>query len=402
MEKKEIEESEKTNHKSTDKKKHTLKIKVKRTLIMISLLILTIICIFLYFKLLKPVTIIDFSKMSKNEIRIWGGQNSVKINFEKEYSEKWKDEFLKQEPESNTKIRPYKNVTVFFSKGREVKTPDFTEYTISDIEKIAEWFENNKISLVLKNDFSEKEFGKIISQQIKPGDLSREGEDFEIVYSVGKRIVVPNFKSMTKEDAKKWADKHDVDVIIENSYSGDTKKGVLISQNVEPESFISKISEVKLLYSLGEEPKKYGEDNYKVGVDIPAGEYIVFAEGGMGYYSITNDANGDDIIDNDNFSYNSIIKLKNGQYVQFSRCYAIAFNEVPELDTSKSGMFKVGKHIKPGEYKLEVTNDSGYYAILSGPNGDNNIISNNNFKKSQYINVKNGQYLELSRCKIVK
>lgn len=48
--------------------------------------------------------------------------------------------------------------------------------------------------------------------------------------------------------------------------------------------------------------ESYDSGMYKVGVDIPAGEYIVLNTGSRrnGYFSVTSDANGDDILFNDN------------------------------------------------------------------------------------------------------
>lgn len=157
------------------------------------------------------------------------------------------------------------------------------------------------------------------------------------------------------------------------------------------------------------EPVKYKSGSYKVGNDIPAGEYVLFNDGFMAYYSVCKDSTGelDSIISNDNFNENTIITIKDGQYFEISDAYAINIKDVKELDTSKEGMFKVGKHIKAGEYKLEVNESSilgmGYVEVSKDSTHDlNSIISNDNFEGTKYITVKDGQYLKLSDCKIVK
>lgn len=65
------------------------------------------------------------------------------------------------------------------------------------------------------------------------------------------------------------------------------------------------------------EPAKtrYKASTYKVGSDIPAGEYVVYCDSFMGYIETAKDSSGD-------------------------------------------GMFKVGVHIPAGEYKIEVDEDS--------------------------------------------
>lgn len=143
---------------------------------------------------------------------------------------------------------------------------------------------------------------------------------------------------------------------------------------------------------------EYSANFYKVGTDIPAGEYVIFAHGGMGYFCVSSDSNQEDIIFNDNFDYNSIITINDGEYLDLTRCYAIPFEEEPEIELDDVGMFKVGIHIPAGEYKLESTDGAGYYCIYSDSRQDN-IISNDNFEGQNYVTVTDGQYLELTRCK---
>lgn len=151
----------------------------------------------------------------------------------------------------------------------------------------------------------------------------------------------------------------------------------------------------------------YKSGMYKVGTDIPAGEYIVFSDNIIsGYVEISSSSSGkfEDIIANENINYNTIITIKDGNYLTLSGAYAVPFDEVTELDTSGEGMFKVGTHIKAGEYKLECTNGiSAYYEVSSNSSHNiNSIIANDNFENNAYITVRDGQYLTISGGKIVK
>jgi hypothetical protein len=66
---------------------------------------------------------------------------------------------------------------------------------------------------------------------------------------------------------------------------------------------------------------------YKVGVDIPAGEYKVLPEEnstlGFGYFEVTKTSRHilDDIVSNDNFEDSRYITLENGQYLKLSEAY---------------------------------------------------------------------------------
>ena len=148
---------------------------------------------------------------------------------------------------------------------------------------------------------------------------------------------------------------------------------------------------------------KYADGMYKVGVDIPAGEYVLFATSSSGYFSVTSDSSGDKILFNDNFANNSIVTIKDGEYLKLSRCYAEKITMAGDVDTSGAGMFKIGKHLPAGEYKLkpDSSDSTGYYCIYNDSRHDD-IDDNDNFSGSAYITVRNGQYLTLSRCHITK
>lgn len=155
-----------------------------------------------------------------------------------------------------------------------------------------------------------------------------------------------------------------------------------------------------------EEPSnKYTAGQYKVGVDIPAGLYAAYTEGdSKGYYCISSDANGGNILANNNFSNQNYLQIEDGQYLELSRCYVMAFDDAPLYDYSSGvvgdGQYLVGVDIPAGEYTLKAAaNSKGYYCVSSDPNG-RNILANNNFSGNNYVTVADGQYLELSRCEL--
>ena len=143
----------------------------------------------------------------------------------------------------------------------------------------------------------------------------------------------------------------------------------------------------------------FPEGQWKVGMDIPAGEYILFSDSEAGYFCVSADANSSNIIANDNFDYNSIITVNDGEYINLTRCYAVPADDVKSIGTEKGNMFKVGTHIPSGEYKIVTDSDMGYYAIYNDSRHQD-IVANNNFQGQSYVTVSDGQYLLLSRCHI--
>lgn len=137
---------------------------------------------------------------------------------------------------------------------------------------------------------------------------------------------------------------------------------------------------------------------HEVGKDIDAGEYILFATSSSGYFSVCADSNGGDIIYNDNFDYNSIITVYDGEFLKMNDCWAFPIEKnIREVNTSEPGMFRVGVDIPSGTYNLVVDEgrDEGYYCIYSSSRQDN-IVANEIFENNSIVTVSDGQYLKLS------
>lgn len=147
----------------------------------------------------------------------------------------------------------------------------------------------------------------------------------------------------------------------------------------------------------------YEEGTYKVGTDIPEGEYILLTRNGQGYFSVSSDSTGtiDSIICNDNFSSNTIITVSNNQYFEIVGAIAIPIEQEPAVSFPGEGMYKAGLHFKSGEYKV-VADGSGYIEVASDSlHQMDSIISNDNFEGEKYITVSDGQYLTMVNAHII-
>jgi hypothetical protein len=64
-------------------------------------------------------------------------------------------------------------------------------------------------------------------------------------------------------------------------------------------------------------------------------------------------------------------------------------------------MYKVGRDIKAGEYKVVASGSTAYYEVDSNSGGGiESIVANDNFQGAKYITVKDGQYIKLNNCSI--
>ena len=328
-------------------------------------------------------TVNDFETMINSELQMSNDYSNYKLDFEKvnidnlelnygKYSYSLYESKLSEDikiqlvvDNSNSKIVQIREVTNLFSSEDDTNIYGFIIGVI--IRNIYNIYDSNEINeLIVDLGFENMEFG-MNNTYILENDIHRLRLDaLNVIYS----ITVNNGKEN---------DFFKLDDTAINSEEDQEKSDEETNAN----------------------QTVYRASTYKIGTDMPSGEYIVFSERNSGYFSINSDSSGNSILSNDNFDYNTIVKVNDGEYLELSRAYAIPFDEVDSLDTSKTGMFKVGKHIEAKEYKICSTSSSGYYAVYDGPLGkDENIITNDNFSGCTYITVKNGQYLKLSRATI--
>ena len=151
---------------------------------------------------------------------------------------------------------------------------------------------------------------------------------------------------------------------------------------------------------------KIKEGMYKVGTDIPAGEYLVIVNSLMGYIEGATDSTGslDSIIFNDNLlsDSHSYVTLKDGEFfkLQGADMYPIAEapSIVPKDGIYRDGMYKIGEDLPAGEYKVTLDSESGLGYLEVSSNSRHildSIVTNENLKADMYITVKDGQYLKI-------
>lgn len=152
--------------------------------------------------------------------------------------------------------------------------------------------------------------------------------------------------------------------------------------------------------------KTYSAGQYKIGKDLPAGEYVVISNGDS-YIELTSDSTGNfsSIIANDVFKNRSVITVQDGQYLKVQRGTIYAAKDAPKVELKNgmllSGMYKVGIDFPAGEYKV-TSNGGDSYIEVSRDSSHNmsSIISNDLFTGDRYIQVSDGQYLKFFNCEV--
>ncbi|WHP40784.1 hypothetical protein QIX46_19865 [Lysinibacillus boronitolerans] len=167
------------------------------------------------------------------------------------------------------------------------------------------------------------------------------------------------------------------------------------------------------LISLFDEKLAFDSGDYIQG-DIPKGDYafVRFNEGQ--YYSEENQ-NGD-IVDNENFDsfgyvfVHGVGNISNGGLLvnisAFEKLNVSGAKQIFEMlndktDYTDAGYYKVGVDIPAGSYVLESYGDA-YGEVATGPVGNSEIVTNNNFNGRYQVNVVDGQYLVFSNSMITQ
>lgn len=157
------------------------------------------------------------------------------------------------------------------------------------------------------------------------------------------------------------------------------------------------------IYPIDEAPEvektadgAYPESTYKVGTQIPAGEYVV--RGNSVSAKITVDLTEDSDADLGYWSsYKCVVfKVEDGQYVKTrGDIYPIELTEDLKATDGiyKDGMYKVGFHMPAGTYKIKADVDTAYVEIYNentpGADRQERIIA----EPEKTFTVKEGQYV---------
>lgn len=145
----------------------------------------------------------------------------------------------------------------------------------------------------------------------------------------------------------------------------------------------------------------FSDGVYLVGTDLPAGLYKGQLDGDLpGYWSITTDPNGSDIVANDIPTGQFYVEIAGGQYLTLTGVTIQDAASVTPVLTSENigdGVYLVGTDIPAGQYKGALTDTSlpGYWGITSDPNGET-IVENGIPTGQFYVEVAQGQYLKIS------
>lgn len=182
----------------------------------------------------------------------------------------------------------------------------------------------------------------------------------------------------------------------------------------KPQKESDDIENLESTAESSEEEELISDGTYKIGTDIPAGEYrILQLSSDGGYLEVAKDSKNvlDSIITNDNFHGGRYLTLEEGQYFTLRNAFALAieddgvnFQHIKPNEIIDQ-QFLVGLDIEPGEYKIATDNGPGYIEVSANSKHQlDDILTNENLKENSntFITVEDGQYLTIKGAKIIK
>lgn len=212
----------------------------------------------------KKIVAPDLTKMTLEEIADWAIQNGVIIAYDSEFSETIKkDQIIRVSIKPGDIVEENATIYIITSKGA-LKMLNYKE---NDLEAIRNFAKTYEITLTETEAFSnEVEKGKIISVSHKPGDIINNGQNIEVIISLGSEIEIPSFIGMTIDKAKNTCNNIKLDCTISYVYSTQTKNTV-IYQNKNAGSKVTQGTNIVLTVSNGSAPS--GGNNYTPATPTP-------------------------------------------------------------------------------------------------------------------------------------
>lgn len=206
----------------------------------------------------EQIQLPDFSVMTTSEVQKWKEEvKAINVNIVQEFNDTVEtNKFIRKEF-SNSAVTE-KNYTrndsllIYMSKGQEtyeknISVPDFKEKTK---EEVAEWVKTNEIKATYTEETSDTvASGSVISQDIAAGEKIAKKTAMTFVISLGKAVIVPNFNTMTKEEASAYGG---LAVTVKSQYSASVAYGRVISQSVAAGTQLTgEAPEITVVYSEG-------------------------------------------------------------------------------------------------------------------------------------------------------
>lgn len=176
--------------------------------------------------------------------------NNVTINFE--ISDSDKDTIIAQD--KNGEIRRNSDITFVISLGSEISDTVTMENLVGMKLFDAElWLKRNGIKYEIKYEFSDKSKNEVLSQSTnKDEEINIKDTNITITVSAGVAIKIPDFKTMTVDEATSWIINNKLKVEFNEIYDENIETGKIIEQSIKENELVKENTLINLTISKGQ------------------------------------------------------------------------------------------------------------------------------------------------------
>lgn len=176
--------------------------------------------------------------------------NNVTINFE--ISDTDKDTIIAQD--KNGEIRRNSDITFVISLGSEISDTVTMENLVGMKLFDAElWLKRNGIKYEIKYEFSDKSKNEVLSQSTnKDKEINIKDTNITITVSAGVAIKIPDFKTMTVDEATSWIINNKLKVEFNEIYDENIETGKIIEQSIKENELVKENTLITLTISKGQ------------------------------------------------------------------------------------------------------------------------------------------------------
>lgn len=176
--------------------------------------------------------------------------NNVTINFE--ISDIDKDTIIAQD--KNGEIRRNSDITFVISLGSEISDTVTMENLVGMKLFDAElWLKRNGIKYEIKYEFSDKSKNEVLSQSTnKDEEINIKDTNITITVSAGVAIKIPDFKTMTVDEATSWIINNKLKVEFNEIYDENIETGKIIEQSIKENELVKENTLINLTISKGQ------------------------------------------------------------------------------------------------------------------------------------------------------
>lgn len=244
-----------SNLQDNELQKKDSKQKQKRIIIVTIVLVLLLIGGLIFFNNRNTkITMPDLVKKSQTEVYSELeplGINSKNITIKYEYSnDVEQDKVIRTQPPAGDIINKKTPIVIYLSQGPEGKKLD--NYVGKIASDVKTQLETDGYVVTLEYVENDAKADTIIAQSPGNGSLVKPGDTIALTVSSGqKKVVVPNFTNMTKDEVDAWSKANQISITYETTCNNTVEAHHVISQSVAYDTEINKGDQISISLSTG-------------------------------------------------------------------------------------------------------------------------------------------------------